>query len=297
MLKIFMTMLVTLMFGAPCAAQHYIVSQAKATLNFYVHPGPLGGTKTWTGDIYQPVKFLKLSIPEYNMTRRVYPDYRAELTVSDPSARITWQFGDQILQFTAKNKGSEGGSILYRAGYTYYGNNITKDYIRWSAQPLQANNEAEIYCPALSYVQSDSGVESITIKSLTTLTGMYDATGYNSNMLEAICEWTVVPQPASINLRFVNSDILKLSGESGRPITGSFRTVVTTANATGGYSLSVSSDPDVSFREGDTGAYSPVLNLTRPDKVSYDSVTIGVKIKPAGAGTYVRNVRVTATLL
>lgn len=297
MLKIFMTMLVTLMFGAPCAAQDYLVSQSKATLNFYVHPGPLWGSKSWTGDTYNPVDHLKMDIPEYNMTRRIWPEGRAELTVSDPSARITWRFGDQKLGFTAKNKGPEGGSIGYTGYYSYYDNTVKLSSTRWSALPSQYQYDARMYCPSISYVKSDSGVESITIKSLTTVTGMYDASGYNSNVVEAICEWTVVPRPASINLRFGDSDILKLSGESGRPITGSFRTVVTTANATGGYSLSVSSDPDVSFREGDVGPYSPVLNLTRPDKVSYDSVTIGVKIKPAGAGTYVHNVKVTATLL
>ncbi len=296
MLKIFMPLLVTLILSAPCAATTYEVTDRNATLNFYVHPGPLWGSKTWSGDTYQPSSMLKMEIPTFTMYPRVYPETRQELTISDPNAKLTWRFGDQKIRFTAHNS-LDMNFISYDASYSYHDNSLTREYVRFSLIPIQNKTTVNSYCPSLSYADSDSNVSEITVRSRVTLTGMYDSSSYNSNMAEMLCDWTLKPRAASINVWFADGDILALKGVSGRPITGQFRVAVTTAGATGGYVLKVVSGSNVSIRESGSDTYTNMLELTRPDKVSYDSTTIGVKIEPAGAGSYVHNIKVTATLL
>lgn len=296
MLKIFMTMLVTLMFGAPCAAQDYFVSHTMAKAEFSVHPGTVVKSEKWNGGIGVSDN-LQMEIPLTGMYKRVWPEGRTDLMISDGAAELDWEpQSGQRLQFSARDR-IGGGNLLYQARYDYRGKKVVlekTDVIDW---PATDTAKAYLYCPGLVSAQSSSGAARITVTSVTSVTGMLDPTGYNSNALVVTCEWTLTPKLASINLSFGGSDILVLTGESGRAVTGTFETVVTTSNAAGGYVLEVSSDSDVSFREGDTGPYSPELTLTRPEKVSYDTITIGVNIKPAVAGSYVHNVRVTATLL
>lgn len=295
MLKIFMTMLVTLMFGAPCAAKDYYVSESKATAEFSVHPGTLVKKQTWTGDTFKPSDYLKMEIPVYDMYRRVWPEGLTTLTISDPSAELDWGSGEQRLRFLGRDRVG-GGFVLYQALYDFRGNKVVLEKTDWTDMPVQGTAKAYLYCP-LPNATSDSGAERISVKSVTSVTGMLDPTGYNSNALVVTCEWTLLPKTGSINISFVDSDVLDLSGVSGQDVTGSFEVKVTKSNSAGGYALEVTSDSDVSFREDDYGPYSPVLAVTRPATGAYDYVTIGVHIKPAAAGSYVHNVKVTATLL
>ena len=276
------------------ATSVYVPTSLVGTVNFYVHPGTLYLTSTKELNPEESHNVTTGNIAEkLTMYPRVWPNQVLELNIPAGVSDLVWYNSGyrRTIGFSARDKTLIGGYTTYNASYKYEGTKIIVD----SAPEVDKGSftyAGYFSCPILRRVNYTGPSSKITITSRVSLTGMLEASGYNSNMLEGICTWVLERKPPTIGLSLYPRTITLKGGVED--MYG--ETTLSISTEMNGYDsmvqLSTDSSPEVTFATSQ-GSYTDELN----DKfnASASDYKVKFKVKPGTPGehVYVVNFRVT----